>query len=135
MIIDKNKPLSPENCDIIKKSNKTKGKYNKKSKMIHYNGRTYNISELAEIHNINIGTLSSRLKKVPIEIALLSSEEYKKYNLQQKHQKNKKDVYVKYTPYMTLDCTSENKKHGVYMIKNIVNDKFYIGSSVNIGVR
>lgn len=103
--------------------------------MIHYNNKFYNISELAKMHNMNIGTLSARLKKVPIEIALLPSKEYRKYNLQQKHKKMKKDIYIKYTPYTTLDCISENKKHGVYMIKNAINGKFYIGSSINIGIR
>lgn len=135
VIIDKNKALSPENCNIINKSEKAKGKHNRKSKMICYNGEYYNISELSKIHNISISTLSARLKNSPIEIALLPYDEYRKYNLQKKHENNRKDTYIQYTPFITLDCVNENNKHGVYMIKNTINDKFYIGSSIHIGVR
>lgn len=132
-VIDKNKQLSPTNCYIIDRS-KNKGKHNGKSKMICYNGEYYNISELSKIYNIKNATLSARLKQSPIEIALLSHDEYRKYNLQKKHENKKKDAY-KYIPFVILDCTNENHKHGIYMIKNTINNKFYIGSSIHIGIR
>lgn len=120
--------LTSDTCNIVSKKDMKNGR----SKYYELNGEKLNLSQISSKYNINERTLSSRLKSVPIEIAILSSNEFREYKKLQKRESKKQTEYI---PLAKIDFIAEYEKSGVYAIKNLNNGKMYIGSSKDIGAR
>jgi len=131
--IDDKGDFAPENCvwsKYIDNSNFNKNKM----KFITYNNETHTISEWSKITGLKARTILNRLQKgVNIDDLFLSRNEILMKTIKEKHKNKTQDFYKPFDEYNNM--IAEKHKSGIYKIINIINNKIYIGSAVNIYIR
>jgi len=125
--------FSPINCTWSKYIDNSNFDKNKMI-FITYNNETHTISEWSKITGFKIATIITRLKRdIDINDLFLTRNELLEKTIKNKHESKIHDFYKPFDEDNNM--IAEKYKSGIYKITNIINNKIYIGSAVNVYIR